>query len=83
MKASIVQIGNSKGIRIPKPILEQCGLVDEVELDVRNNELVICSLKSTRPNWSKSFRSMRQNGDDALIFDDTQSSWDEDGWEWK
>jgi len=46
MKAAIIQIGNSQGLRIPKPILQQCGLEGEVELEVHDKELVI---KSTSP----------------------------------
>jgi len=41
MKARIVRIGNSQGIRIPKLLLEQTGLSDEVELEVRGASLVV------------------------------------------
>jgi antitoxin MazE len=52
MKASIIEIGNSQGIRIPKPILEQCKLQNEVEIEVHKNELVIRSLSAPRKNWA-------------------------------
>jgi antitoxin (DNA-binding transcriptional repressor) of toxin-antitoxin stability system len=41
MKTRIVAIGNSQGIRIPKPLLAETGLAGEVEIEVRGSELVI------------------------------------------
>ena len=67
MKASIIQIGNSQGIRIPKPILKQCGFVGEVELEVRDKELIIKSATPSRQNWEKAFKAMAENSDDQLI----------------
>jgi antitoxin MazE len=85
MKASIIKIGNSHGIRIPKPILAQCGFEEEVEFSVQNNALIIKSLKSTRKNWDAAFKKMAANGDDQLLDSEsfTQTDWDESEWEWK
>ena len=83
MKAAIIQIGNSQGIRIPKPILEQCKLQNQVELEIHNNELVIRALGSPREGWGKKFAAMAAKGDDALLDSDVQSKWDEEEWEWK
>lgn len=85
MKASIIKIGNSHGIRIPKPILAQCGFEDEVEFSVQNNALIIKSLKSSRKNWDAAFKKMASNGDDKLLDTETliQTEWDESEWEWK
>ena len=55
MKASIIQIGNSQGLRIPKPILEQCGFNGEVELEVHNRELILKSADRVRKNREKAF----------------------------
>ena len=82
MKASIIQIGNSQGIRIPKPILEQCGFNGEVELEVHNKELIVKSAARVRQNWEKAFKAMARNGDDQLI-EFAQNQWDEEEWEWK
>jgi len=41
MKTSIVKIGNSQGIRIPKSVLSQTILSGEVELEVRDDSIVI------------------------------------------
>ena len=82
MKASIIQIGNSQGLRIPKPILKQCGFKGEVELEVHDKELVIKSPSHVRQNWGKAFKAMAQNEDDKLI-EFAQNQWDEEDWEWK
>ncbi len=82
MKASIIQIGNSQGLRIPKPILKQCGFDDEVELEVQGNKLIIKPHATARNNWEKEFEAMARNGDDKVLgFASTQ--WDEEEWEWK
>ncbi|MBT6340896.1 MAG: AbrB/MazE/SpoVT family DNA-binding domain-containing protein [Desulfobacula sp.] len=85
MKASIIKIGNSHGIRIPKPILAQCGFEEEVEFLVQNNALIIKSLKSSRKDWDAAFKRMATNGDDKLLDSDisNQTEWDESEWEWK
>ena len=83
MKASIIKIGNSQGVRIPKPIIEQCGFREEVELEVHNHELVIKPMKHPRQNWESSFMKMAETGDDTLLDPTTSTQWDEDEWEWK
>ncbi len=85
MKASIIKIGNSHGIRIPKPIISQCGFEEEVELLVQNNALIIKSHKSSRKNWDAAFKKMAANADDQLLNSETHISteWDESEWEWK
>ena len=67
MKASIIKVGNSHGIRIPKPILEQCSFEKEVELEVKNQQLIIKTPKQPRKNWGSSFCNMAANKDDQLI----------------
>jgi len=82
MKASIIKIGNSRGLRLPKPIIEQCGFQDEVELEVRNNEVIIRAVKQPRSGWAEAFKAMATRGDDNLI-ELPDSKWDEEEWEWK
>ncbi len=82
MKASIIQIGNSQGLRIPKPILKQCGFDSEVELEVHDKKLVIKPYTSVRKSWAKAFEKMAQNGDDQLL-EFPSSQWDEEEWEWR
>ena len=82
MRASIIKIGNSQGIRLPKPLLEQCGFNQEVELEIRNHELIIKSPRNPRANWEKSFSAMAANGDDKLLDPESTTQWDEVEWEW-
>ena len=82
MKASIIKIGNSQGIRIPKPIIKQCGFDHEVELEVHEGKLIIMPARRSRQDWDKVFQEMAQNsGDDLLPLPD--SKWDADEWEWE
>ena len=52
MKARIVRIGNSKGIRIPKPLLDQTGLQGEVEIQAKNGSLIIRPTRKPRAGWA-------------------------------
>ena len=86
MKVAIIKIGNSRGIRIPKPVFEQCGFEDEVEMEIHNKELVIRSKNKPRDGWTKAFQAMSRNGDDTLILNqvaEIESTWDEEEWEWE
>ena len=86
MITRIVKIGNSQGIRIPKLLLEQSGLRDEVELEVQNQNLIIRPKRGVREGWDIAFRTMAEQGDDQLLDKDyltDQSSWDEEEWEWE
>jgi antitoxin MazE len=83
MKTRIVRIGNSKGIRIPKPLLEQTGLRGEVEISARNGGLVIKPAGKPRVGWADAFAEMARQGDDALLNANAPPTrWDQDEWEW-
>lgn len=82
MKASIVRIGNSRGIRLPKAVLDQCHFDDTVELQVEGNRLVVCSPKRPRSGWDEAFHDMRRHGDDALLDAESRSAFDEADWKW-
>lgn len=83
MRARVIKIGNSQGLRIPKPILDQTGILDEVEIEVEKNQIIIRPVKNVRDGWTSAFKKMRENGDDELIIDENISdSWDEEEWQW-
>lgn len=82
MKTQIIKIGNSKGIRIPKPILEQCGLGSEVELEVTDEGLLLKSSSKPRAHWAKSFRDMSENDGDEMIFEDAANKFERENWQW-
>ena len=84
VKARVVKMGNSKGVRIPKTILDQLGLGEEVELSVCEDQLVIRPSKSPRAEWEQQFRLMAERGDDRLLDEKAVSTtrWDVDEWHW-
>ena len=83
MKADLIRIGNSKGIRIPKALIEQCGFEDSVELRVDGNSLILTPAHSPRQGWEAAFKAMAEAGDDKpLLPDDLKHGWAETEWEW-
>ncbi|NQW46754.1 MAG: AbrB/MazE/SpoVT family DNA-binding domain-containing protein [Planctomycetes bacterium] len=84
MKSKIISIGNSQGIRIPKPLLEQTGLSGEVELVARDGVLLVRAVSGPRARWAEAFRTMAAERDDRLVDTPpaTSSRWDEDEWAW-
>ena len=85
MKARVVKIGNSRGIRIPKSLIDESGLKSEVELEINNGQIIIKPVSKCRENWDTAFKKMARNEDDILLDSETllnQSKWDEEEWEW-
>ncbi len=83
MKQRLVQIGNSRGLRIPEAILELCDLKDEVELSVEDGVLTIAPAPRVREGWDTAFRAMAEAGDDALLIpDDLGTEGDAKQWQW-
>jgi antitoxin MazE len=83
MRARVIKIGNSQGLRIPKPILEQTGIIDDVEIEVEKNQIIIRPIKNVRDGWDVAFKNMGEKGDDEPILDEKIShSWDEEEWQW-
>ena len=84
MRARVIKIGNSQGVRIPKPILEQTGIMEDVELEVEENQIIIRPLSNPRAGWDLAFKKMVENDDDMLIYgtENISNSWDEEEWQW-
>jgi len=85
MKTKLIRIGNSKGVRIPKPLIEQSGLSEDIELILKDNEIVLRSANGPRKNWDQAFRKMAEHGDNQLIDEDlaeVTNEWDESEWTW-
>ena len=81
MEVSIIRIGNSKGIRFSKTILEKYNLKDKVDLTLDNDQIIIKPISSPRNGWEESFKKMAENDDDRLLFNDVFD--DENLEEWK
>jgi antitoxin MazE len=82
IRSKVVKIGNSRGIRIPRTILEQAGLTDEVEMKVEGNRLIILAAHRARQGWEKRFAQMVAQGDDRLLDEAPATQWDEEEWTW-
>ena len=85
MITKIIKIGNSSGIRIPKSIIDQSGISNTVELEVKDDRIIIKSLSEIRKNWGTAFQKMGENKDDNLLDNDAllqQNSWDDEEWTW-
>ena len=70
MEISVINIGNSKGIRLPKTILEQYNISDTLELILEKGKIILKPKSIPRKGWEKSFKQMSANGDDRLMIDD-------------
>ena len=82
MKAKIIKIGNSRGIRLPKPLLEQVGLVDEVDLKVRDGTLIVSPSKRVRDGWKAAAVALAERGEDELLDPSTPTDFEAQEWEW-
>jgi antitoxin MazE len=70
MELSVISIGNSKGIRLAKALLERYHITDKVELVLEKGYIVLKAKRVPRQGWEKAFKKMHDNGDDALLIDD-------------
>ncbi len=84
MKARIVKIGNSQGIRIPKPMLEESGIGEAVDLVLEKNQIVIRPSKDIREGWEDEFIAGGTSNTDRLLeeYQMLQNQWDEEEWQW-
>tara|TARA_B100001079_G_C16242163_1_gene439497 strand:+ start:75 stop:485 length:411 start_codon:yes stop_codon:yes gene_type:complete len=70
MEASIIKIGNSKGLRLSKTILEKYHIKDKVELILEKGQIILRPIDSPRKNWEEKFKKMAENEDDQLLMND-------------
>lgn len=70
MEISIIKIGNSKGFRIPKAILDQYDITDKIQLILEKGQIILRPIEEPRKGWDKAFKKMNQEGDDQLLMDD-------------
>lgn len=82
MKAQIIQIGNSQGIRIPKMLLEETQLAGEVELEVHMDGLLIRSVKKPRGNWDIAFKALAETEDEQVLNTDAATRFEKKEWQW-
>jgi antitoxin MazE len=83
MKARLIRIGNSRGVRLPKPVIEEAGLQDEVEVRVREGAVVISSRATPRAGWAEAARKLRSRNGDRLLDQPAPTRFDEQEWRWR
>jgi len=79
MEAAIIKIGNSKGLRLSKSILEQYNISDKVEIILEKDRIILLPMESPRKHWEEAFCEMHSNNDDQLLMDDVlnEETWEE------
>ncbi len=82
IRTRIVKIGNSQGIRIPKPLLEQSGIGEEVEIEIQDCHLIVRAASQSRHEWEEAFATMAKQHDDTLLDDAITTEWEHLEWEW-
>lgn len=85
MKTKLIPIGNSQGVRIPKPFIEGSGITGEIEMILRENEIILRAAQSTRKGWDDSFKRMAEQQDDSLLDEEVihkAADWDDEEWTW-
>jgi antitoxin MazE len=83
MKVHLIQIGNSKGVRIPRSVIKECGFGEEIEMRVEHGTVVLAPARATREGWDGAFERMAAAHDDTLLVPDTiEHEWDKEEWEW-
>jgi antitoxin MazE len=81
-RTRIVRIGNSRGLRLPKALIEQAELSDEVELRAEPGRLIVQSVREPRLGWAEAAKRMHAAGDDKLLDEPTSTRFDNEEWTW-
>ncbi len=79
----IVKIGNSRGVRLPKMLIEQMGFSKDVEIIVQRGQLVLRPVTRPRLGWDEQFSAMAEHGDDNLMDEPLPTQWDRSEWKWQ
>lgn len=83
LRIRVVKIGNSRGLRLPKLLIEQLGIKDEVEVMAEGGALIVRPVRSAREGWDEAARRMAACGDDRLPDPEyLPTTFDEQEWEW-
>ena len=78
----LIRVGNSRGVRIPKLMIDQAGLGEEVSISVRQEGIVISSVQGRRAGWDAAFAAMAAQGEDLLMDTPRPTKWDDTEWTW-
>ncbi len=81
MKTKLIPIGNSRGVRLPKLLIEEARLEDEVDITVRGTSIVISACTAPRQGWAEAAMKLHAEGGDSILIDQAQNEFDKD-WDW-
>jgi len=82
MLVSVVQIGNSRGVRLPKAIIDQLEISDKLDMEIEDCQIILRPVPhQPRQGWDTAFRQMKENGEDCLLMTEEELSKDFE-WEW-
>jgi antitoxin MazE len=82
MKTKLIQIGNSRGVRLPKPLIKEAGLDIEVDIRARKGEIVISPVGKTRSGWEAAAKRIHDLKADTLLDKETPTTFDKNDWQW-
>jgi antitoxin MazE len=80
MELSIIQIGNSKGFRLPKTLIEKYNIKEKVELILEKGYLILKPISTPRKGWEDAFKEMHESGEDQLLMDDVFEDENHEQW---
>jgi antitoxin MazE len=83
MRSKLIRIGNSRGLRLSKSIIDAAGLQEDVDIQVREGALVIRSGRKPRRGWADAARRLRERGEDGLLDAPSATRFDEEDWRWR
>lgn len=83
MKARLIRIGNSRGVRLPKTVIEEAGLSEEVDVGVQDGAVIIRPAARPRSGWADAAKQARERGEDRLIDESSSTRFDDKEWRWK
>jgi antitoxin MazE len=82
VRAKLVRIGNSRGVRLPKALIQEAGLTEEVELHMRDGAIEIRPAGHARAGWAESARVLHDKGEDVLAGTESRTRFDSTEWTW-
>ncbi len=82
MRTKLVKIGNSRGVRLPKPLLEEVGLTDEIDLRIEGGAIILAPPARPRQGWAEAAERLRATDEDLLLDLPTPTSFDDEEWQW-
>lgn len=80
METAVIKIGNSRGLRLSKTILDKYNIKDKVEIILEKGQIILKPIETPRKNWEAAFQKMSKEGDDKMLIDDIFKDENFDEW---